>query len=100
MLSRGTLLKAVLMGTMALPMTIPAVAQQEVAPTWYDPWAAAPNAAAQSTQAKATETKQEHKTTAAAARPKSKKPMQAKAENDKTGRSERTQAMVTPPQMQ
>ncbi len=100
-LSRGTLLKAVLLGTMTLPMlTIPAVAQQEVDPTWYDPWAAAPKATAASAQAGATETKQQRKMTAAVARPKSKKQIQAKAQNDKTGRSEQTQAMATPPQLQ
>src|ERR1700747_1673157 len=53
-LSRGTLLKAALSGTMASPLLpIPALAQQEGDPTWYDPWAAAPKAAAQSPQAKA-----------------------------------------------
>src|SRR6201993_744297 len=79
-LSRGTLLKAVLLGTMTLPMlTIPALGQQEVDPTWYDPWAGAPKAATQSTQAKATETKEQRKMTATAARPKSKKQIQAKA---------------------
>ena len=102
-LSKGTLLKAVLLGTMALPMlTIPALAQQEVDPTWYDPWAAAPKAAAQSTPAKATETTQPHKmttATVAAARPKTKKQIQAKAQTKNSGRSERTQAMATAPQM-
>jgi hypothetical protein len=89
------------LGTMALPMlTIPALAQQEVDPTWYDPWAAAPKAAAQSTQAKATETKQQHKmTTAAAARPKTRNQIQAKAQTKNSGRSERTQAMVTAPEL-
>src|SRR5438309_9419792 len=99
--SKGTLLKAVLLGTMALPMlTIPALAQQEVDPTWYDPWAAAPKAAAQSTQA--TETKQQHKmstATAAAARPKTKKQIQAMAQTKNSGRSERTQAMATAPEL-
>lgn len=102
-LSKETLLKAVLFGTMALPMlTIPALAQQEVDPTWYDPWAAAPKAAAQSTQATATETKQQHKmttATAAAAGPKSKKQIEAKAQTKNSGRSERTQAMATAPEL-
>jgi hypothetical protein len=97
-LSKGTLLKAVLLGTMALPMlTIPALAQQEVDPTWYDPWAAA-----QPTQAKAMETKQQHKmttATAAAARPKTKNQIQAKAQTKNSGRSDRTQAMVTAPEL-
>ena len=101
--SKGTLLKAVLLGTMALPMlTIQALAQQEVDATWYDPWAAAPKAATQSTQAKATETKQQHKmstATAAAARPKTKKQIQAKAQTNNSGRSERTQAMATAPEL-
>ena len=39
-LSKGNLLKAVLLGTMAVPMlTIAAMGQQEVDPTYYDPWA-------------------------------------------------------------
>src|ERR1700751_1649106 len=95
-LSRGTLLKAALLGTMALPMlTIPALAQQEVDPTWYDPWSSAPKAAAQSTQPKATEAKRQHKmTTGAAARPKTRNQIQAKAQTKNSARSERTQAMV------
>jgi hypothetical protein len=101
-LSKGTLLKAVLLGTMALPMlTILALAQQEVDPTWYDPWADAPKAAAQSTQAKAAETNQHKMTTATAAtaRPKTKKQIQAKAQTKNSGRSERTQAMATAPEL-
>jgi hypothetical protein len=65
-LSRVIALKATLLGAMALPMLmVPAYGQQEIDPTWYDPWPAATKTAAQPTAAKAADSKNHRKVTAA-----------------------------------
>jgi hypothetical protein len=52
-LSRMILPKGVLVTVLAFPgLVMPAFAQQEVDPTWYDPWAAAPKMAAHPVEAK------------------------------------------------
>jgi hypothetical protein len=76
-LSKVIALKGTLLGAMALQMLmIPAYGQQEVDPTWYNPWAATSKAAAQFTQAKSAEYKSQR--TASAERLKSKKQARAK----------------------
>jgi len=52
-LSRMIVPKGVLVAMLAFPgLVMPAFAQQEVDPTWYDPWAAAPKVAAHPVEAK------------------------------------------------
>jgi len=71
-LSKETLLKAVLLGTMAVPMlAVSAVGQQEVDPTYYDPWAAQAKVVAQAPE-KTTE-KSKLRKVSATAHPKAKK---------------------------
>jgi len=54
-LARGMMMKAALLATLALPtLTIPAFGQQEVDPTWYNPWPNANKTAVQQPQAKPT----------------------------------------------
>lgn len=50
--------KAVLLGILAAPiLSVPAYGQQEVNPTWYDPWASVSNPAPHRPQDKAAERK-------------------------------------------
>ncbi len=91
-LSKGTLLKAVLLGTMAVPMlTVSALGQQEVDPAWYDPWAPSAKVAVGTAHVKATDSKPRRLSSVSAARPKDKK--QARAESAR--HSERAQAMAS-----
>lgn len=65
-LSRVIVLKAALLGAMALPMLlVPAYGQQEIDPTWYDPWPAATKTAAQPMPAKSVDLKKHRKVNAA-----------------------------------
>ena len=92
-LSKETLLKAVLLGSMAVPMlAVSAVCQQEVDPTYYDPWAAQPKVVAQA-QAKTTEKSKVRKsnTTATAAHPKVKK----QTRTADAGQSNRTETIAS-----
>jgi len=74
MIAPQTLLWAVL----ALPsLLMPAFAQQEVDPTWYDPWAAAPKAS-HPLQAKAEQKKTARKVRVAAAGSKENQTTQAR----------------------
>jgi hypothetical protein len=92
-LSKGIVLKAVVFAAMAVPMlTVSAWGQQEVDPSWYDPWAPTPKVAVQSGQMKATNSNQPQKVSSVSAEhPRHKK--QAKAETAR--RSERTQTMAS-----
>ena len=70
-LSRMFSMKGLLLAAMAVPMlAAPVFAQQEMDPTWYDPWASKP--AVQAAQPKPP-AKSLHKVSAAATQPKSKK---------------------------
>lgn len=52
-IARGMMMKAALLATLALPiLTVPAFGQQEVDPTWYNPWPNANKPAAQQEKAK------------------------------------------------
>jgi hypothetical protein len=52
-LSKKIALRAVLLGTMAMPMLMSsAYAQQEMDPTWYDPWATTSKVSVHPAQAK------------------------------------------------
>ncbi len=53
--SRRVLALVALFGAMVTTMLSPAYAQQEVDPTWYNPWVSSSTAAVQTTQPKATE---------------------------------------------
>jgi hypothetical protein len=69
--------KTLMFAVLALPCLIAnAYAQQEVDPTWYDPWAAPKPAA---TQIKTAEKKQALKVKTAAAKPSPAKPMPVRA---------------------
>ena len=57
--SRRVLALVALFGAMVTTMLRPAYAQQEVDPTWYNPWVSASTATVQTAQPKATE--QAHK---------------------------------------
>ena len=47
-IARSMMMKAALLATLALPtLTVPAFGQQEVDPTWYNPWPANKTAAQQ-----------------------------------------------------
>lgn len=94
-LSRGILLKAILLGTMAVPMlTVPALGQQEVDPSWYDPWARSAKVAVRPAQEKSTESNKPRKLSSAAAEHlKNRKQARAEASHH----SERTQAMAGAP---
>jgi len=52
--SRRVLALVALFGAMITTMLRPAYAQQEVDPTWYNPWVTSSTAAVQTTQPKAT----------------------------------------------
>jgi len=72
-LSKKTL-NAVLLTTMALPMlTFSAFAQQEVDPTYYDPWAPTVKVVAYANPKTAESNKAQKVTTASAAQPKARK---------------------------
>jgi hypothetical protein len=90
-LSKGIVLKAVVLAAMAAPMlSVSAWGQQEVDPSWYDPWAPAPKVAVHSAAMKATNSNQLRKVSSVSAeRPRNKK--QAKTAR----RSERTQTMAS-----
>ena len=65
-LSRVIVLKAAWLGAMALPMLlVPAYGQQEIDPTWYDPWPAATKTTAQPRPAKSADLKNHRKVNAA-----------------------------------
>lgn len=94
-LSKAVVLKAVLLGTMAVPMlTSPALGQQEVDPTWYNPWPTQAKVAAQPVAAKSTLA---HKPSpvkvASTTRPKTNKVAQIRSAR----KIERTQAMAASP---
>jgi hypothetical protein len=73
-LSRMIVPKGVLVAMLAFPgLVLPAFAQQEVDPTWYDPWAAAPKAAAHPVEARTEQKKTARKLRMASA-PKEKQP--------------------------
>lgn len=73
-LSTVIALKATLFGVLALPMlTVSAYAQQEVDPTWYNPWTAAGKAVAQPVAAKSADSKKLRKVSAAAVQPRKSK---------------------------
>jgi hypothetical protein len=92
-LSKEIVLKAVVFAAMAVPMlTVSAWGQQEVDPSWYDPWAPAPKVGVHSAHMKAVNSNQLQKVSSASAeRPRHKK--QAKTETAR--RSERTQTMAS-----
>jgi O-methyltransferase involved in polyketide biosynthesis len=76
-LSRKVALHAALLGATALTLLVPAYAQQETDPTWYDPWA---KPAVHATQADTAVSKKPHIVRSAdAARPKVKKEVKAQA---------------------
>jgi hypothetical protein len=69
--------RTLMFAVLALPSLIAnAYAQQEVDPTWYDPWATAKPAAA---QVKATQKKQAQKVKVAGVKPSPAKPMPVRA---------------------
>jgi hypothetical protein len=69
--------RTLMFAVLALPSLIAnAYAQQEVDPTWYDPWATAKPAAA---QVKAAQKQQALKVKTAAVKPSPAKPMPARA---------------------
>ena len=74
--SRTIILKAALLATIACPILVaPAYGQQEVDPTWYNPWPDAPKPAAKPAPTKGTEykdTKATHKDHASATQAKKK----------------------------
>jgi hypothetical protein len=73
-LSTVIALKATLFGLLALPMlAMSAYGQQEVDPTWYNPWPAAGKAAAQPVAAKSADSKKLRKVSAAAVQPRQSK---------------------------
>jgi hypothetical protein len=92
-LSKKIALRAVLLGAMAVPtLMISAYGQQEMDPTWYDPWPGS-KAAVQPAQAKAVAYKNQRKVNSASAEQpqnKSKKLAQAHV----PVHIERTQAML------
>jgi hypothetical protein len=72
--------KSILWSVLALPgLTLPAFAQQEVDPTYYDPWAAAPKAVARPVHATANQTKVVRKEEPRVARARETHPTQARA---------------------
>jgi hypothetical protein len=74
-LSRKLALHAALLGATALTLLVPAYAQQETDPTWYDPWA---KPAAHATQTETAVSRKPHMVRSAnAARPKEKKDVKA-----------------------
>ena len=74
-LSRVIVLKAALLGAMALPMLfVPAYGQQEIDPTWYDPWPAATKTVAQPGPAKSADLKYHRKVNAASVQQHKSKP--------------------------
>ena len=91
-LSKETLLKVVLLGTIAVPMfALSAVGQQEVDPTYYDPWAPQAKVAAQA-PGKTTEKSKLRKVNATAtAHPKAKKQTQSAGARD----SNQTEAIAS-----
>ena len=92
-LSMKTLRTAVLLTTVAVPLLcLSAFAQQEVDPTYYDPWAAAPSIKVVAhANAKPTAGKLRKVSSTAEARPKSKKQTRTVA----ASHSEATQAMAS-----
>ena len=82
-ISRMFAVKALLLGAIALPtLTVPAFGQQEVDPTWHDPWAIAGQSTAQPAAAKAHPENLRKTNTAAAEQPRSKKQVRAQAPRD------------------
>jgi hypothetical protein len=92
-LSKKIALRAVLLGAMAVPtLLIPAYGQQEMDPTWYDPWPAT-KTAVQPAQTKSVAYKNHGKVNSASAeqpRNKSKKFVQVRVPH----RTQQTQAML------
>jgi hypothetical protein len=79
-ISRMFAVKALLLGAIALPTLMPAFGQQEVDPTWYDPWAPASKTMAQSAQVKAQPKHLRKTNSAAVEQPKVKKQAQAQVQ--------------------
>ena len=86
-LSKAILLKAVLLATIALPMlTASAFGQQEVDPSWYDPWAPAVKVVVRAAQVKSTDSQKLRRiSSVSAVRPKTTK--QARTEVDRHAES-------------
>jgi hypothetical protein len=69
--SRLIAMKAALFAVMALPMLLaPVYAQQEVDPTWYNPWPDAAKTAMKPAQTKTADSKTRNLTTASTQHPK------------------------------
>jgi hypothetical protein len=83
-LSRMIALNVALLAAMATPLLVlPAQAQQELDPTWYDPWKPAPNAVAQPGHTSATVPQGQPKVIPASSkRPRNKKPARTRAPRD------------------
>jgi hypothetical protein len=72
--------KGILWSVMAIPgLILPAFAQQEVDPTYYDPWAAAPKAVARPVNASANHKTIVQKKNSSVAHAKANHPTQARA---------------------
>ena len=94
-LSKKTL-NAVLLTIMAVPMlTFSAVAQQEVDPTYYDPWAPAIKVVARANPKPAELNKAQKATTASAAQPKNRK--RIRTQDDRRADQTATMASATRP---
>jgi hypothetical protein len=91
-LSKAILLKAALLATVALPMlTASAFGQQEVDPSWYDPWAPAVKVVVRPAQVKSTDSQKPRRiSSVSAVRPKTTKPARIAVDHH----SERTPAVA------
>ncbi len=91
-LSMRTMLNAVLLTTVAVPvLSLSAFAQQEVDPTYYDPWAPSIKVVARATEKPTATGKLRKVSSASDARPKSKKQTRTAA----VSHSESTQTMAS-----
>ena len=77
--------KSILWSAIAVPsLILPAFAQQEVDPTYYDPWAAAPKAVARPVNATANHKKEVRRQEPPVARVKATQPTHAQANMQRT----------------